>query len=135
MGRAVLRLLGPSVLLAGCMQVHHVHREPVRLVFVTETSMLAHSAPLEGHRLRNATLHGAVDLVYDSLLGAYRVIGLEHLYFLGDRYYRLRDGAWLTGRDPFGDWTGLDPGDVPRRLLRYASRGASQDPVPASPER
>lgn len=72
-------------------------------------------APAHGYRAK----HEHHDLVYDSRLGAYLVLGYDDLYYLDDHYYRFHDGYWLYSRYIDDDWRRIDYDHVPSRL-RYS---------------
>ncbi len=69
-------------------------------------------APAHGYRAK----HGHHDLVYDSRLGAYLVLGYDDLYYLDDHYYRFHDGYWLYSRYFDDDWRRINYDHVPSRL-------------------
>ncbi len=76
-------------------------------------------APAHGYRAK----HGHHDLVYDSGLGAYVVLGYDDLYYLDDHYYRFHDGYWLYSRYIDDDWRRIDYDHVPSRLRHSRDHG------------
>lgn len=57
-------------------------------------------APAHGYRAKQ---HGH-DLVYDSSLGVYVVVGLPGVYYHDGLYYRYRDDHWYYSGDLDRDW-------------------------------
>jgi len=96
---AALLLLGP----AGC--VHHVHdgAGPPRY------------APAHGYRYHYD--RDDVDLVWDTHLGVYAVVGFPSVYFWDGAYHRHHNNVWQLGAGPRGYW---EPyyGHVPRGLAK-----------------
>jgi hypothetical protein len=69
-------------------------------------------APAHGYRYK----HQGHDLVYDSGLGAYVVVGMTGVYFYDGIYYRYTRDHWYYTRDLGKNWRlnrgdrGLPPG-------------------------
>ncbi|MCX4188487.1 hypothetical protein [Methylophaga sp. OBS4] len=82
-------------------------------------------APAHGYRAK----HHHHDMVYDSRLGAYVVVGYDDYYFHDDLYFRYRSGGWqfninLDDRD----WRHADDRQVPKGLKRkYKGSGKGKD--------
>ncbi len=72
-------------------------------------------APAHGYRHKH--YH---DLMFDSGLGVYIVVGRPDYYFWDKRYYRYYDGYWQFSSKIDGRWY-RDDGKVPRKL--YQSKG------------
>ena len=69
-------------------------------------------APAHGYRNKQAA---GVELVFDSRLGVYVVVGLTDHYYHDGYFYRLRGGLWEMSLKPDGGWasvsiTSLPPG-------------------------
>ncbi len=77
-------------------------------------------APAHGYRQRHR--RSGADLVFDSGLGVYVVVGLGH-YFYGDRFYRWRNDAWQISVNAHGPWNWIDGSAVPRKLFKSKGRG------------
>lgn len=114
----VVGLLG-----TGCFHHHH-HRGDGRVV-VKERGH-GHGppphAPAHGHRRKHS--HDPVELVFDSELGVYIVVGRSGVYWHGDRYFVRRDGGWRASARIDGVWVSIGNDDVPVRLVaRYGGHG------------
>lgn len=97
------------LLVSGC--VHHHYNEPG----YSRGGPPPH-APAHGYRHK----HYNHDLVFDSGLGVYVVLGRPDYYFWDNRYFRYYDGYWQHAADLDGRWY-RDDGYVPRKL--YQSKG------------
>jgi hypothetical protein len=76
-------------------------------------------APAHGYRAK----HRHHNMVYDSRLGAYVVIGYSDHYFHNDWYFRYRDGFWqINANLSDRDWRDVDFYRVPEGL-RNSKRG------------
>lgn len=80
-------------------------------------------APAHGYRAK----HRHHDMVYDSRLGAYVVLGYDDHYYNDGWYFRYRDGLWQINADLGGrDWRDADQYRVPEGLrhskYRYRDR-------------
>lgn len=72
-------------------------------------------APAHGYRHK----HKNHDMVFDTGIGAYVVIGMAEHYFLDNSYFRYRDGRWQIGMNLDGDdWRDARDYEVPSGLLR-----------------
>ena len=74
-------------------------------------------APAHGYRHH---YHG-VDLVFDTALGVYLVLGSSH-YFYRDWFYRYDRGIWYRRRRRDGRWRETSGRDLPSPLRRRARR-------------
>jgi hypothetical protein len=73
-------------------------------------------APAHGYRKKHAS---GVELVFDSGLGVYVVLGIPDCYYDDHRFYRLEKGVWKTAPDPKGTWTAAADRDLPPGLRRH----------------
>jgi len=73
-------------------------------------------APAHGYR-RN---HQGHDLVFDSDLGVYLVVGLANVWFLDGAYFRISGDHWEMSAGTRGPWRVAAASTVPARL--YAKR-------------
>lgn len=72
-------------------------------------------APAHGYRHK----HHKHDMIFDSGVGAYVVVGWAEHYFDNGVYFRYRDGRWQIGLSlEGGDWKDARDHEVPRGLLR-----------------
>lgn len=106
---AIALATGLGFPLAGCIAVdaphgYHRHGGPPP------------HAPAHGYR-RN---HQGHDLVFDSHLGVYVVVGVADMWFLDGSYYRIRADHWELSASLGGPWRVAAVGAVPGRL--YAKR-------------
>jgi hypothetical protein len=69
-------------------------------------------APAHGYRHK----HHGHDLVFDTELGVYVVVGLRDVWFLDGSYFRLSGENWEIGLDVGGPWQVAAVGAVPGRL-------------------
>jgi hypothetical protein len=67
-------------------------------------------APAHGYRHKHAS---GVELVFDSSLGVYVVIGLSDHYYHDGYFYRLNGGLWETSRKPDGNWKFVSETSLP----------------------
>ena len=117
LGFALLAIL--TVASTGCVHVQHDH--PAKIARAKRHEPPPH-APAHGYRHK----HGdGVDLVFDSKLGVYIVVGYEDHYFNGSRYFRWRDG-WQVGTKLRGDWSAISARDLPPGLLKKKGRGRAK---------
>jgi hypothetical protein len=58
-------------------------------------------APAHGYRAKQAD---GMELVFDSELGVYAVVGLADCYYLDGFYFRLQDGNWQMSVSIDGGW-------------------------------
>jgi hypothetical protein len=102
----------------GCVhEVHHHHDKPK-----------AHRggpppwAPAHGYRHKHHD-HG-VELVFDTDLGVYIVVGHPGIYFRADAYYCLIDGEWRRGPRWNGPWGYAVVDDLPPGLRKKYAKGS-----------
>ncbi len=116
MTRAVLLLCTTIALMAlpGCVSHHlqHTRRAPGAVV-VRKPGPPPH-APAHGYRHKHG--HHGVELVFDSQLGVYMVVGWDDVFFLGDHFYRIVDGGWQISARLDGGWAHMHPAKLPRGL-------------------
>jgi hypothetical protein len=110
---------------AGC-HVHHHHTTPPP---TPAPHARAHApgppphAPAHGYRHKHRTHAGTVELVFDTGLDAYIVIGREHHFLRGDRWYRWSDGGWMVSASLDGHWVAIRADRIPRSLARGYAKG------------
>jgi hypothetical protein len=96
-------------------------------------------APAHGYRRKQQTDLGSVDLVFDSGLGVYVVVGWPDHYWYQDRYYRWVDGVWMASAQLDAGWLTCSSGKVPPGLVKKHATGNGKAPggirVPASHRR
>lgn len=71
-------------------------------------------APAHGYRSK----YHQHDMIYDSKIGAYIVVGWAEHYFDNDVYFRFRDGHWEINVNLDNDrgWKHVDDREVPYKL-------------------
>ena len=89
-----------GAMLGGCVY-HHQHRPPDEQAEARKGGPPPW-APAHGYRHKH---QGGVDLVFDSDLEVYVVVGYPGHYFHRDRYYRHVDGHWRIGLSINGLWS------------------------------
>ena len=95
-------------------------------------------APAHGYRHKHPS-HG-IELVFDSGLGVYVVVDLEHVFYHAGHYYRWKEGAWSRSDRPKGVWKAVLVSGIPASLDGYAgskgksrrAKGPKHKSVPAS---
>ena len=70
-------------------------------------------APAHGYRAR----HENCDLVYDSGLGVYTVVGHHGCYYRDSRYYRRDGSTWMISNSIRGPWRTTTIAAVPNGLV------------------
>lgn len=75
-------------------------------------------APAHGYRHKHRV--SGVDLVFDSGLGVYVVVGVPYHYYYRDRFYRFRDGRWYFATRYGGPWHVAEGRSVPPGLRKKA---------------
>jgi hypothetical protein len=78
-------------------------------------------APAHGYRHK----HHGPDLVFDSHIGVYVVVGHPHVYFHDGHYFRYVSSHWERCGDwKKGNWKAVEVGRVPGPLVKhYAAKG------------
>jgi hypothetical protein len=109
MKRIVIATLVASVLaLAGCIHVHE-HDDGYE-------GGPPPWAPAHGYRHK----HHSPDLVFDSEIGVYVVVGHPHVYFYDDHYFRVVSSHWERCRDwEKARWKSVDVAVVPVPLAKH----------------
>jgi len=80
-------------------------------------------APAHGHRYRHQ--HG-VDLVFDSGVGAYIVLGFDNLFFFNNNYMRFYDGYWHHADRHDGRWLRSRDKHVPQKLRKARKKNKKE---------
>ena len=93
---------------AGCLVVDGGHRGPPP----PRAAGPPPHAPAHGYRHQ----HHGHDLVFDSALGVYVVVGLPELWFLDGRYFRWYGERWEVGAEVGGPWRAARLESVPVKL-------------------
>jgi hypothetical protein len=83
-------------------------------------------APAHGYRRKQQTDMGSVDLVFDSGLGVYVVVGWPDHYWYQDHYYRWVDGVWMISVQLDAGWITCSSAKVPQGLVKKHARGKGQ---------
>jgi hypothetical protein len=95
----------------GCVAHHHYPSGPP--VVVHEPGPPPH-APAHGYRHKHH--RDGVDLVFDTSLGVYVVVGHIDHWFSDDHYYRVRDGRWFIASHFDGPWAVVQVDRLPTGL-------------------
>jgi len=85
-------------------------------------------APAHGYRHKQYRAYqsheGTVDLVFDSGLGVYAVVGFPNYYWWNGSYLRISSGQWMTATYLDAAWAPCPDERVPSRLrTAEADRG------------
>lgn len=108
---------------ASCSR-HSVYQGPV----ITKSGPPAH-APAHGYRRKHVD---GMELVFDSSLGVYVVVGLSDHYYHDGYFFRLRGGIWEMSSKANGHWKVASNNSLPIGLQAKAkvnsnSRGKGKD--------
>jgi hypothetical protein len=96
---------------AGCI-MHH-HHPPGPPVVVHAPGPPPH-APAHGHRHKHP--RDRVELVFESKLGVYVVVGHADHWYCDDHYYRAARGAWYVATRFEGPWKLVEVAHLPAGL-------------------
>jgi hypothetical protein len=109
------------MLSTGCIHHHHHHEHPSPPVVVVHEDRGGPPphAPAHGYRHKHKHRRGHVDLVFDSGLGVYVVVGWPGHFFHDGRYYRYAERRWHSCDDLRGRWTVVAVERVPPRLAAH----------------
>jgi hypothetical protein len=92
-------------------------------------------APAHGYRRKHRDAHADLELVFDSGLGVYVVIGLPGIYFQDEHFFRHTDAGWQISLHHDSGWTLAVQSDVPSGLRSgppgQAKKGKKPHPGPA----
>ena len=111
LGASAIALL--AFMTMGCVHPHHARRDRPRVVQAHKPGPPPH-APAHGYRHKHHA-HG-VDLVFDSGLGVYLVVGLADHFFLHDQFYRRSGGEWFVSAELGHGWTAVGSSVLPKGL-------------------
>eukprot|EP01156_Anaeramoeba_ignava_P014906 Anaeramoba_ignava/a610878_11.p2 GENE.a610878_11~~a610878_11.p2 ORF type:complete len:139 (-),score=4.37 a610878_11:988-1404(-) len=77
-------------------------------------------APAHGYRHKH---QDGRQLVFDTSIGAYVVIGLPDTYFNSNLYLRLSDdGRWMVSLQAEDGWRPAKKGEVPQKLMNSKNK-------------
>ena len=99
------------VTLSGCQGVV-LAPHPGKLVFHHKAGPPAH-APAHGHRHKHQS---GPELLFDSGLGVYVVVGHTNIYFHDDWFIRVHNGSWQVSATLDGSWQAKSAAWVPSSL-------------------
>jgi len=97
---------------------YRAHHEPI--IITNKSGPPAH-APAHGYRRKH--VHG-MELVFDSGLGVYVVVGLSDHYYHDGYFFRLRSGMWETCPKPDGHWKIVSHNSLPIGLQVKANNNS-----------
>lgn len=83
-------------------------------------------APAHGYRRKHQHAHQDVELVFDSGLGVYVVVGFPGVYFHADYYFRYVDASWQISLRPDSGWAVASQDRVPPGLQKKQQHGKSK---------
>jgi hypothetical protein len=89
-------------------------------------------APAHGYRRKQRSGARELELVFDSGLGVYVVVGFPGVYFHLDHYFRLAGSTWQVSLRPDAGWDAAAQSQVPPGL-RHAKHGAARKGGPPGP--
>ena len=79
-------------------------------------------APAHGYRAR----HENCDLVYDSGIGVYTVVGHRGCYYRDSRYYRRSGNSWQISNTIRGPWRTTTISSVPNGLVAEREKSSEK---------
>jgi hypothetical protein len=110
---------GPSVIV----------QAPAREVAVQDRGGPPPHAPAHGYRRKMHVDNGPdLQLVFDSGLGAYVVVGIPDLYFLDGHYFRFASSGWQISVHHDSGWAVAVQSDVPSGLWKSKSANGKKIP-------
>lgn len=110
----VLATIAAAVLALGCVHDHGHGHDP------KSKGGPPPWAPAHGYRHK----HAGHELRFDAQLGVYVVVGLPHVYFQSDHYYRRVDSHWERCRKlDKAKWKAIDAAAVPTSLAKHYEKG------------
>jgi hypothetical protein len=113
MKRLALATLAAAALALGCVHVHEDNRHESK-------GGPPPWAPAHGYRHK----HAGHELRFDAHLGVYVVVGLPHVYFQSDHYYRREHSEWQRCRNlDKAKWKAIDVAEVPDALVKHYAKG------------
>jgi len=127
----LLATLAASATLA-CVAVHH--HVPVPQTARVEKRGPPPHAPAHGYRHKHKAHAGEVELVFDSGLGVYVVLGWPGHFYDQSHYYRQDGGVWQVSARLDGGWVAASTKKLPPGLAKKG-RGPKKGPHPASRRR
>ena len=83
-------------------------------------------APAHGYRYK----HQGHDVVYDSNLNVYVVVGLQDYYFYNNYYYKYDHDRWYYSKDLDRDWRDYKESKLPPGLAKkygHGNKGKGKD--------
>ena len=109
-----------------CVSGHRHERKPAAVV-ARKAGPPPH-APAHGYRHKHKAQHGAVELVFDTKLGVYVVVGWPGHYYRDGAFYRQINRRWHSSHRLDTGWVMIDTKTLPPGLAR---RGGRRRPHPA----
>ena len=113
--RSALIALALGTTTLGCTQIVYRSAPPVH-VEEARRGPPPH-APAHGYRHKHVSHGSSVDLVFDSGLGVYVVVGWPDHYWRDDHYYRWVDGTWMVSVKLDGGWISCGSSRLPPGLV------------------
>jgi hypothetical protein len=108
------------ILITASCSTNSVYSKPT----VSKGGPPAH-APAYGYRRKQVD---GMELVFDSSLGLYVVVGLSDHYYNDGYFYRLRGGLWEMSKKPDIGWKVVSGSSLPMGLqVKYKANGKGND--------
>ena len=115
--RPIVFLLAVAFVLPACSTVNTHHPSTVHQ---PNTGPPDH-APAHGYRKKHG--HDNVELVWDSGMGVYVVVGHDGHFFSNDVYYRVAGENWEVSGGIEGPWKVTSDKKVPKGLKKHKHKG------------
>jgi hypothetical protein len=117
----------------GACHAHVAPSQPAPEIAVQQAGGPPPHAPAHGYRRKHASARHEVELVFDSGLGVYVVVGFPGVYFHADHYFRYFGTSWQVSIRPDAEWSVAVQDDVPPGLRKQkqgkAKRGGPPGPA------
>lgn len=120
---SMLGLLGIGT--SGCIQLDHPHKHPGAKAHAPKGKAHGYwrKHAEEDHPARQHGHKPKAELVFDSGLGLYVVIGYPGHYHDGHHYYREVDGSWMVSAELDAHWAPIHVQDLPAGLRKHRGHG------------
>jgi len=127
MGTRILLVCLVAVAGTACINVHRHEQRPAAVV-ARKQGPPPH-APAHGYRHKQRSQSGEVELVFDTKLGVYVVVGWPGHYYRDGAYYRQINRRWHKSARLDTGWVKIDTKKVPPGLAK--KKRGKKGPRPA----
>lgn len=109
----------------GCIHHHHHHDDgPGAEIHSGHGGGPPPHAPAHGYRRKHRDAGGVeVEVVFDTSIGVYVVLGRHDHYWDGKHYFRWNDGRWEVSMELGSRWSSASAAELPPGLAKRHRRG------------